>query len=119
MAMLERIGALAGVRYVDPDQAARNVAGAIAVNAAARSLSDQQDPTGSNHQKHGQEEQGHEESEPVEFGLGKIIAADEDHILATTLRGDDRTITAREQQSESHQRRRHTPADADLEKNPQ
>src|SRR5215207_406188 len=61
------------------------------------SLCDQQDPRSSNHKEHGQEEEGHEESEPVEFGLREIIAAHKDDILATTLRRDDRKITAREQ----------------------
>src|SRR5262249_21500898 len=83
------------------------------------SLCDQQDPGGSNDQEYGEEEERHEQPEPVKFGLSEIIASHKDDILAAALRRDHGKIAAREQQGESHQRRRHAPADAYVEKNTQ
>src|SRR5262249_11716476 len=87
------------------------------VTTATSSSGDQQDPRRSDDQKHGKEEQCHEQAEPIKFRLLEVAAADEDDVLAATLGRNDREVTAGKQQGKRHQRRGHAPPDADVKKN--
>jgi hypothetical protein len=45
-----------------------------------------------------------QQAEPVELALSQVVAADEDDVLAATLRRDGREVAAGEQQGKRHQR---------------
>src|SRR5262245_22598487 len=70
---------------------------AVPSHCAPASPRDEKQPGRSQHQEHEEAESRGQQAEPVEFSLGQVVAADEDDILAATLRRDGREGAAAEQ----------------------
>src|SRR5262245_11395524 len=76
---------------------------------------DQKQPGRSQHQEHKQAKPCGQKAEPVKLALGQVVAADEDNVLAASLRSDGREVAAGEQQRKRHQRCGNTGAHGDVE----
>src|SRR6185312_5112713 len=91
----------------------------LATDSVPNWLGDQQDPWCSDYQKYCKEEERYEQAKPIELPLCEIAAAYEDDVLAATLGGYDREVTARKKQSKRHQRCGNASSDADIDENPE